>query len=112
MVDASPVAVGLAVGALFRLANEFDVGDYVLTPEAGGNILAGEMYGPYAFDPSPVYEDYCHTRPVRWFARIPRSTLPEDMRRTESPWKSWRLHSVERTMEPCQYTTGRGIRLR
>jgi predicted Mrr-cat superfamily restriction endonuclease len=82
MADSSPVAVGLAVGALFRLANEFEVGDYVLTPEAGGNILAGEVTGSYEFNPEPAYEDYCHTRPVRWFARFPRSTLAEDMRRT------------------------------
>lgn len=82
MPDASPVAAGLAVGALFRLANEFKVGDYVLTPEVGGNILAGEITGPYSFEPEPAYEDYCHTRPVRWFARFPRSSLAEDMRRT------------------------------
>ena len=82
MLDASPVAVGLAVGALFRLANDFAVGDYVLTPEAGGNILAGEITGPYEFHAEPSYEDYCHTRPVRWFARFPRSSLDEDMRRT------------------------------
>src|ERR1039458_888480 len=82
MTDASPVAVGLAVGALFRLANDFEVGDYVLTPETGGNILAGEITGPYEFDPAPASEDYSHTRPVRWFARIPRSSLSEDMRRT------------------------------
>jgi hypothetical protein len=31
---------------------------------------------------------------------------------SEPPWKSWRLHSLERTMEPCLHTTGRGIRLR
>lgn len=82
MADASPVAVGLAVGALFRLANDFEVGDYVLTPEAGGNILAGEVTGSYQFNAEPAYEDYCHTRPVRWFARFPRSSLAEDMRRT------------------------------
>jgi hypothetical protein len=82
MTDASPVAVGLAVGALFRLANDFEVGDYVLTPEAGGNILAGEITGSYEFTSDPSYEDYCHTRPVRWFARFPRSTLAEDLRRT------------------------------
>jgi predicted Mrr-cat superfamily restriction endonuclease len=82
MPDAVPVAVGLAVGALFRLANEFDVGDFVLTPERGGNLLAGEICGPYAFDANPELEDYSHTRAVRWFARIPRSTLPEDMKRT------------------------------
>ncbi len=82
MLDASPVAVGLAVGALFRLANDFSVGDYVLTPEAGGNILAGEISGPYEFNSELSYEDYCHTRPVRWFARFPRSSLAEDMGRT------------------------------
>lgn len=82
MADASPVAVGLAVGALFRLGNDFEIGDYVLTPETGGNILAGEITGSYAFEPTPAQEDYFHTRPVRWFARIPRSSLPEDVRRT------------------------------
>lgn len=82
MADASPVAVGLAVGALFRLANDFKVGDYILTPEAGGNILAGEVTGSYEFNAEPAYEDYCHTRPVRWFARFPRSSLAEDLRHT------------------------------
>jgi hypothetical protein len=82
MGDASPVAVGLAVGALFRLANDFEIGDIVLTPEAGGNILVGEVSGSYEFNPEPAYEDYCHTRPVRWFARLPRSSLAEDLRRT------------------------------
>jgi hypothetical protein len=83
MPDAAPVAVGLAVGSLFRFANEFEVGDFVLTPEPGGNLLAGEITGPYAFNAAPeLDDDYCHTRAVRWFARIPRSSLPEDMRNT------------------------------
>jgi hypothetical protein len=82
MADSSPTAVGLAVGALFRLANEFEIGDYVLTPEPGGNILAGEIAGPYEFVLEPTHEDYCHTRPVRWFARFARSDLAEDIRRT------------------------------
>jgi hypothetical protein len=82
MTDSSSVAVGLAVGALFRLANEFATGDYVLTPEAGGNILAGQITGPYGFDPTSGYEEYCHTRPVRWFARIARSTLTDELRHT------------------------------
>lgn len=82
MPDASSVAIGLAVGALFRLANDFEIGDYVLTPEPGGNILAGQITGAYEFDPTPAGQDYFHTRAVRWFARFPRSTLTEDMRRT------------------------------
>jgi hypothetical protein len=79
--DASKVAVGLAVGALFRLANDFKAGDYVLTPEPGGTILAGEITGPYQFEPIPSSEDFHHTRPVRWFARFPRASLAEDIRR-------------------------------
>ena len=77
MPDSAPVAVGLAVGALFRLANKFDVGDFVLTPEKGGNLLAGEIVGPYIYDPDPEVEDYYHTRSVRWFARIHAQACPK-----------------------------------
>lgn len=50
MQDASPVAVRLAVGTRFRLANDVAIGAYVLTPEAEGNILVGEVTGPWEFE--------------------------------------------------------------
>lgn len=80
--DDPPVSIGQDVGVLFRLANEFTVGDFVITPEFGGTLLIGEVTGPYEFRETAIGEDHHHVRPVRWFARIPRSALPEPGRRS------------------------------
>jgi predicted Mrr-cat superfamily restriction endonuclease len=80
MPDEPPVTIGLAVGALSRLANDLAVGDFVITPEPGGTLLFGEVTGPYGAFVNPVVEDYHHTRGVRWFARHPRSRLSERAR--------------------------------
>src|SRR6266849_5908429 len=55
-----PGAVGgLWAGALFRFANDLSPGDYVLTPEPGGTLLAGEISGPYEFRrPSPIGQHF------------------------------------------------------
>lgn len=82
MPDDPAVTAGLAVGALYRLANEFRVGDFVVTPEPGGTLLIGEVTGPYEFRETAIGEDHHHVRPVRWFARMPRSTLSEPARRS------------------------------
>lgn len=80
MPDESPVSIGLAAGALDRFANQFACGDYVLTPEPGGTILAGEIVGPYTFTSHPPVGDYAHVRGVRWFGRIDRSSLSKEVR--------------------------------
>lgn len=82
MPDEPPVTVGLAVGALSRIANEFGVGDFVISPETGGFLLVGEISGPYEFLDEPLIDDYAHIRKVRWFARIERSQLSEPARRS------------------------------
>jgi len=80
MSDEPPVTVGLAAGALDRFANQFALGDYVLTPEQGGTILVGEIVGPYTFVSTPPVDDYSHVRAVRWFGRIDRSSLSKEVR--------------------------------
>lgn len=74
------VTVGLATGALYRVATEIREGDIVLTPEPNGTILAGIITGPYEFRTPPIAEDFVHTRPVRWFARVQRNALSETAR--------------------------------
>jgi len=80
--DEPAVTIGLHAGALFRLANDFAIGDYIITPEPGGTLLGGEITGPYEFAATPLVEDtsYHHLRPVRWFARIDRSSLSQGAR--------------------------------
>jgi hypothetical protein len=78
--DEPAVTIGLHAGALFKLANDFAIGDYVLTPEPGGSLLAGEITGPYQFVAASPVEDHPHVRPVRWFARIDRASLSEGAR--------------------------------
>jgi hypothetical protein len=99
MPDDPAVTVGLAVGALFRLANEFRVGDFVVTPEAGGTLLIGEVTGSYEFRESPIGEDHHHVRPVRWFARIPRSILSESARRSLGSMQTLFLPSQQELLE-------------
>jgi hypothetical protein len=82
MTEEPAVAVGLAVGSLFRLANEFTLGDFVLTPEPGGTLLVGEVTGAYKFRVDAIADDLRHVRPVRWFARLSRSTLSETARKS------------------------------
>jgi hypothetical protein len=74
------VTVGLATGALYRIASEIREGDIVITPEPGGTLLAGAVSGPYECRNPPMAQDFVHTRPVRWFARVERSTLSETAR--------------------------------
>jgi hypothetical protein len=74
------VTIGLATGALYRVATEIREGDIVLTPEPNGTILAGVIVGPYEFRTPPIAEDFVHTRPVRWFARVQRNALSETAR--------------------------------
>jgi hypothetical protein len=78
MPEEPSVTVGLAAGALYRLANDMAVGDIVLTPEGGGSRLAGEVIGDYRFQTEPIAEDYRHTRPVRWFARLGPNDIPDE----------------------------------
>lgn len=80
MATEPQVAIGLAAGALYRLANEMHVGDYVVTPEQGGTILVGEAAGPYEFRAHAPVEDYRHVRPVRWFARLERTRVSKEAR--------------------------------
>ena len=82
MPDEPPIAVGLAAGAVSRLANEFKVGDFIITPEPGDSLLLGEVSGQYRFDDAPLAEDLRHVRPVRWFARVGRSQLSEGLRKS------------------------------
>lgn len=73
-------AIGQAAGALYRIATDIKDGDFVLTPEPGGTILAGEISGGYQYvHPAPL-ADFDHVRPVRWFARLERSKLSETAR--------------------------------
>jgi hypothetical protein len=73
-------AIGQAAGALYRIGTDIKRGEFVLTPEPGGTLLAGEISGDYQFvHPAPV-ADYDHVRPVRWFARLERSKLSETAR--------------------------------
>jgi len=74
------VTVGLATGALYRVATEIRDGDIVLTPESNGTILAGVIVGPYEFRTPPIAGDFVHTRPVKWFARLQRNALSETAR--------------------------------
>jgi len=99
MPDDPPVTVGLAAGALFRLANEFNVGDFVVTPELGGTLLIGEVAGPYEFRETTIGEDHHHVRPVRWFARIPRSALSEPGRRSMGSIQTLFLPSQQELLE-------------
>lgn len=80
MPDESPVARGLAAGALTHLASDLAIGDVVLTPEQGGSLLVGEVTGPYRFEDAPIVGTLRHTRPVRWFGRLQRAALPEGIR--------------------------------
>ena len=79
MPDDTRGAQGAAAGALYRIANEIAIGDIVLTPEPGGTILAGEVLSAYEFLNEPIAEDYRHTRSIRWFGRVVRTSLPKHM---------------------------------
>jgi hypothetical protein len=85
VVDEAPVAVGLAAGAVYRIASAIEEGDFVVTPEGEGWFLAGEVAGPYEYKVPPFVENYSHLRPVRWFARVHRSELSEQARRSLRP---------------------------
>jgi hypothetical protein len=76
----SPVTVGLASGVVYRLANDMQFGDLVITPEPGGTLLIGEVDGPYEFRAEAPVEDYRHVRRVRWFDRVQRATLSKEIR--------------------------------
>jgi hypothetical protein len=75
-----PTAIGLHAGALFRMANDIAIGDYVLTPEPSGALLAGEVVGPYEFVADSPIPDHPHLRRVRWFGRVDRGTLSTSAR--------------------------------
>jgi Domain of unknown function (DUF4328)/Protein of unknown function (DUF2510) len=62
-----------------------------------------------------VWALFIITQRSQWNARLSpgRGASNRDRSaRSESHWESWRLHSLERTMEPCQHITGRDTHLR
>jgi hypothetical protein len=78
--EGSPGSVGQAAGAIYRIASEFNVGDFILSPEPGTSLLVGEIVSQYEFlNPAPI-EDWHHSRRVRWFGRVDRNRLSDAVR--------------------------------
>lgn len=65
---------------LTAFRDDVRVGDIVITPDATTReALVGVVTGDYDYrDPSPT-GDYLHVRDVKWFSRIDRTTLDEDL---------------------------------
>jgi len=71
-------------GQLFRFAREIDQGDIVLTyNQSDRTYLAGEVSGPYLWNPPLAPETYPHVRQINWretvhrdeFGRLAKNTL-------------------------------------
>ncbi len=80
--DKSKIAAGLACGFTFTVAKGLRESDVVITPDGSGRYRAGEITGPYSYNPG---EPLPHRRPVRWFPEpFDRSEMSEALKRTTS----------------------------
>ncbi|MEX1100862.1 MAG: restriction endonuclease [Actinomycetota bacterium] len=65
-------------GQLFRFAHDIDVGDLVITPDAGTReLLFGRVTSPYEFHETPIVGGFFHYRKVEWLGRRSRDLLPK-----------------------------------
>lgn len=78
---------------LHRFINEVQVGDYVITPDAGTReLLIGKIAGEYEFFAEPVVSTFHHARRVAWMTRESRDLLPQ--------WVLYSLGSVLTVFAP------------
>lgn len=72
---------GVAVNALFRLAQTIREDDLIVTPEpTTRTILFGWVSGRYEFLEEPIAGDYRHARTVTWVSRVSRDQLSYGVR--------------------------------
>jgi restriction system protein len=80
--ERSKAAVGIFVTywRYFRL--EVQLGDLIFVPTAGGTVAMARVEGPYEYSADEHDSLLRHRRRVRWmWHRLPRSSLPEPLRR-------------------------------
>jgi len=75
--DATPMAISMTRGQLWRFANEFAIGDVVLTVDAvKRKVHAGRLSGDYAFTPGGDADcPFEHRRNVTWTHVFDRDEL-------------------------------------
>lgn len=74
---ASPAAIPIRAGQLYRFVHEMRVGDRVIYPRKSDRTLRwGEVAGPYLFD-STDGADFPHRRAVRWLAQRSRDDFSQ-----------------------------------
>ncbi len=68
---------------LWRFIHDVRIGDRVLTADAeASEVLAGVVDSGYRFTSAPEVSGYHHVRSVVWIGRVPRSELPQQVRRS------------------------------
>ena len=70
--------VPVEAALLDHFVNEIQVGDIIVTPDAGTReLLLGEVAGPYEYHEIPVVSNFRHARKVEWQGRHARDELPQ-----------------------------------
>ena len=73
------IGAGLALGSLWRIAKDIEVGDVILSP-ASDKYHVGKVSGDYYYAEGT---EFTHRRPVQWNrATISRANINEELRRT------------------------------
>lgn len=94
----SMVAAGLACGMLWTLGAGMRIGDFVMSPDANGDFMMGEVTSDYYCAPSGVLPQ---RRRVKWFPkRCKRAELSEDLKRsTNGPGTVFVINSYAAEIE-------------
>jgi predicted Mrr-cat superfamily restriction endonuclease len=66
---------------LYRFANEMQIGNLVLTPDAEAmTVLVGRIASDYEYRNKPPIPDHQHVRRVEWLGRVRRDDLSRQAR--------------------------------
>jgi len=73
----SNVKAGIAVGQIWRFANEITIGDIVALPSKFQPVIhIGKVTGDYKYE---KIKDVVHLRTVKWLQSIPRAAFDQDI---------------------------------
>lgn len=76
--EKSKVAAGLACGSLYTVSKGINEGDIVICPDGHGAYWAGEVTGPYSYQPEEILP---HRRTVHWYdKKIARELMSDALR--------------------------------
>ena len=75
--EATSAALDLHTSMFIEFVQEISIGHIILMPDTPrGDMVIGDVTGPYAFDADLPPERYRHRRTVNWFGRVRHADMP------------------------------------